>query len=172
MATSAGVAARAPRSKSLAPDTYERVLAWIAAALLTAVAVALVKGRPEWHEVPQTIWLHIATIAVALALTPVMLLGRRGTRLHRRLGWVWVAAMAITAASTFFIRTIDPGRLWFIHILSAWTLIQVPLLVLRARRHEHDKHRASVRGMVTGALIVAGIFTFPYDRLMGSWLFG
>ncbi len=48
----------------------------------------------------------------------------------------------------------------------------MPLIVLAARRHQHAKHRAAVRGMVTGALIIAGIFTFPFERLMGHWLFG
>ena len=32
-------------------------------------------------------------------------------------------------------------------------------------------HRGSVRGMVTGALLVAGFFTFPFDRMLGHWLF-
>jgi uncharacterized membrane protein len=29
-----------------------------------------------------------------------------------------------------------------------------------------------VRGMVTGALLVAGFFTFPFGRMLGAWLFG
>jgi uncharacterized membrane protein len=30
----------------------------------------------------------------------------------------------------------------------------------------------AARGMVLGALLVAGFFTFPFGRLMGRWLFG
>ena len=41
-----------------------------------------------------------------------------------------------------------------------------------ARRHQHARHRAVVRSMVAGALLIAGFFTFPLDRLMGHWLFG
>jgi uncharacterized membrane protein len=48
----------------------------------------------------------------------------------------------------------------------------LPLLVWHARRHNHAKHRAAVRGIVTGALLIVGFFTFPFDRLMGEWLFG
>jgi len=59
-----------------------------------------------------------------------------------------------------------------IHILSAWTLIQLPLIVWHARNHRHQKHRGAVRGMVIGALLAAGFFTFPFERLMGRWLFG
>jgi uncharacterized membrane protein len=80
--------------------------------------------------------------------------------------------MFLTAVSTFFIRGLNQGSLSFIHILSAWTLVQVPLIVWHARHHNHRGHRAAVRGMVTGALIIAGAFTFPFDRLLGHWLFG
>ena len=73
---------------------------------------------------------------------------------------------------TFGIRGLNQGSLSLIHILSAWTLVQVPLIVWAARRHDHRRHRNAVRGMVAGALLIAGIFTFPFDRLLGSWLFG
>jgi uncharacterized membrane protein len=33
------------------------------------------------------------------------------------------------------------------------------------------RHRRGVRAMVTGALLIAGFFTFPFDRLLGHWLF-
>ena len=168
--TAAGAPQRA--KVSLKPDLYDRILTVAALALLAAVGTAVWKGRAEWGEVPTIIWAHIATIVVALVLTPVMLLRRRGDRLHRRLGWIWATAMATTAAATFGIRGLNQGSLSLIHILSAWTLIQVPLIVWAARTHNVARHRNAVRGMVTGALIIAGIFTFPFDRLMGHWLFG
>lgn len=161
-----------PRPKPLTPDTVEKVLAGAALLLIAAVSVAIAKGQYQWHLVPGIVWLHIATILIALALTPVMLLRRRGDRLHRRLGWIWCAALGGTALISFWVRTINPGTLSWIHILSAWTLIQVPLIVWSARTHNVKRHRTSVRGMVLGALLIAGIFTFPFGRLMGQWLFG
>ena len=53
-----------------------------------------------------------------------------------------------------------------------WTLLQVPVIVLAARRHDVARHRSAVRGMVLGALLIAGFFTFPFNRLLGQWLFG
>jgi uncharacterized membrane protein len=171
MATTA--AAAPPRAKvSLKPDLYDRILAFAALLLLAAVIAALWKGRAEWDRVPPIVWAHLATIVTAVVLTPIMLLRRRGDRLHRRIGWVWAAAMAITAASTFGIRGLNHGSFSLIHILSAWTLIQVPVIVWAARTHNIARHRTAVRGMVTGALIIAGVFTFPFDRLLGHWLFG
>jgi uncharacterized membrane protein len=107
-----------------------------------------------------------------MALTPTMMLRRRGDRLHRQLGWVWVTAMLLTALSTFFIQAINQGSFSVIHILSLWTVIQVPRIVWNARNHRVEKHRSAVRGMVAGALLIAGFFTFPFGRMLGSWLFG
>jgi uncharacterized membrane protein len=167
------VAPEPPRSKmDLKPEPFDRILSAAALVLLAFVFTALWRGRDEWADVPGFVWGHIATIVLAVILTPVMLLRRRGDRLHRRLGWVWVASMALTAVLTFWIRGINQGSLSLIHILSAWTLVQVPLIVWSARKHDHRRHRNAVRGMVAGALVIAGIFTFPFDRLLGRWLFG
>ncbi len=151
---------------------FDRVLALAALALLAVTATAIGRGYGSWAAIPANVWLHIATIAAALMLTPVMLLRRRGDRLHRRLGYLWVAAMALTAAISFDIRLINRGGFSPIHLLSTWTLIQVPLIVYTARIHNHRRHRAAVRGMVIGALLIAGFFTFPFGRLMGNWLLG
>ncbi len=161
-----------PERISLAPERIDRLLAGGAVLMALAVAVAILRGRAEWARVPPIVWDHLATIAIALLLTPVMLLRRRGDRLHRRLGWIWAVSLALTALLSFGIRLISPGRLSFIHLLSAWTLIQVPIIVWSARRHDHARHRRAVRGMVLGALLIAGFFTFPFGRLMGRWLFG
>ncbi|MBL8631036.1 MAG: hypothetical protein JNM81_15490 [Rhodospirillaceae bacterium] len=161
-----------PTASKLAPDALDRLLAGAAAVLFVAVLLALWRGQAEWALVPMFVWAHIATIITAVTLTPLMLLRRRGDQLHRTLGWVWVAAMFLTALISFWVRGINGTALSLIHILSAWTLIQVPVIVWSARTHRVDRHRRAVRGMVTGALLIAGVFTFPFGRLMGHWLFG
>ena len=52
------------------------------------------------------------------------------------------------------------------------TLIGVPRLVLAARQHRIADHRRGVRVIVSLALLVAGLFTFPFGRMLGQWLFG
>ena len=79
--------------------------------------------------------------------------------------------MLLTAIDSLFVRGINRGSLSLIHIFSFWTILQVPLIVWSARAHRVAQHRAAVRGMVLGALVIAGIFTFPFNRLMGHWLF-
>ncbi|MES2902782.1 MAG: hypothetical protein V4696_01230 [Pseudomonadota bacterium] len=158
------------RVKTLAPDTFERVLAVAALALLAAMLTAIARGSSDWGQVPGLVWAHLATIAIALGLTPVMLLRRRGDDTHRTLGWIWAAAMFLTAFDTMFIRLVNRGGFSWIHLLSIWTMIQVPLIVWRARSHNVAGHRSAVRGMVTGALLIAGFFTFMFDRMLGQWL--
>ncbi|WP_203311342.1 DUF2306 domain-containing protein [Sphingomonas beigongshangi] len=170
MATTVSVSRAA--SPPLAADRYERILAYAAAMLLAVVLVAIARGHAEWPRVPPLVWAHLLTILVALALTPVMLLGRRGDRRHRQLGTIWVVAMMLTALLSFGIRQTNHGAFSAIHLLSAFTLVQVPLLWWSARTHRVARHRGAVRAMVTGALLIAGVFTFPFGRMLGHWLFG
>jgi uncharacterized membrane protein len=154
------------------PDRMERVLGWGSLAMLAIMLVALARGRAEWNEIPWAVWPHLATVALALGLTPAILWRRRGDPLHRQLGYAWVTAMASTAVVSFAIRMSNQGGLSFIHLLSVWVLIQVPIIVLSARAGNWRRHRVAVRGMVIGALLIAGFFTLPFDRLLGQWLLG
>lgn len=159
------------RAKPIGVDRYERVLAVAASLLFAAAMAAIVRGRAEWARVPPLIWLHLATILVATGLTPVILLRRRGDGRHRWLGRVWVMAMLASAALTLGIRVIRPGHWSWIHLLSLYVLASAPWIWWSARTHRVAQHRASVRGVVTGALVIAGFFTFPFGRMLGRWLF-
>lgn len=153
----------------LLPDRLLAALSWV---LLIIVVVAVVRGQHQWWQVPRSVWFHLATLGVVLALTPVILSRRKGDNLHRKLGWIWAVAMFSTA---IFSLTITPanGNLFSpISILSIFVLIMVPHLILRARAHDLKAHRSTVRGLVIGALLIAGFFTFPFDRLLGHWLLG
>jgi uncharacterized membrane protein len=154
------------------PARIDRLLSFGAAILFAAAVAAIVRGHGQWRMVPPLIWLHLLTILFATALTPVMLLRMRGDRRHRAIGKVWMAAMLATAITSLFIHASGPGRFSIIHLLSVWTLFQVPLIWWTARRHDVARHRRAVHGMVIGALLVAGFFTFPFHRLLGTWLFG
>lgn len=171
----ATLVANAPTQKrrpKIAATSFERVLALGAALMFAALAVALGRGFGDWGRIPSLIWLHLATIGVALALTPVILLGKRGSLWHRRLGYIWASALMITALATFGIRTSSDGGLSPIHLLSVLTLIQLPRAIWAARRHRVDQHRRHLQIMVAGALVLAGVFTFVPGRVLGGWLLG
>ncbi|MDQ2878652.1 MAG: hypothetical protein M3R41_06215 [Pseudomonadota bacterium] len=168
----ATIAERGVRIRPIGADGYERFLAIAAVALLVTVIAALARGYPHWSAVPGTVWAHLATIMLALALTPAMLLRRRGDTRHRLLGKIWVAAMFLTAAITLFVRQSHPGHFSIIHLISLYVLIAAPLIWWTAHTRRVTAHRRQVRGMVTGALLVAGFFTLPFGRMLGGWLFG
>lgn len=172
MATTAGEAGgwRRRAARPITPDLYERILAGAAMLLLAAVISALARGAGQWERVPAIVWAHLATIVAALGLTPVMMLRRRGDRLHRRLGRVWVAAMVVTALISFGIR--NRGGFSWIHGLSVFVLVAAPWVWVSAARHDVVRHRRAVRALTSFALLLAGFFTFPFDRLLGRWLFG
>ena len=109
---------------------------------------------------PTAIQIHVAAALTALAIGIVLLAGIKGTRLHRALGWTWVLAMGTTAVSSFFIHTI-----------SGWTVVSLPMAVHAARRHRVQAHRRAMTGMFVGGLIVAGALTFLPGRLMWAIFF-
>lgn len=157
---------------STAPDRFEKVLGWLALVMLGFVLAALARGFAEWGRLPVVVWVHLATIVVALVLTPMLLWRARGTRSHRMLGYAWCAAMMLTAIDSYWVRLANPGQLSPIHALSVLTVVLVPVLVWSARTHDVYRHRRTVRGLIVGALLIAGFFTFPFERLLGRWLFG
>lgn len=123
---------------------------------------------------PIAIQAHVAAALSALLIGTVLLIGVKGTRLHRGLGWAWVAAMATTAVSSFFIHQINPGGpggLSLIHLLSGWTVVGLPMAVYAARRHRVQAHRRAMTSMFVGGLIVAGLLTFLPGRLMWAIFF-
>ena len=122
---------------------------------------------------PAVIQLHAFAALGALALGAAQLAAPKGTIPHRLLGWIWAGLLLAVAVSSFFIHEI---RLWGpfspIHLLSVFTLIMLPLAVLRARRHQVEKHRRVMIALFTFALVGAGAFTLLPGRIMHAVVFG
>ncbi len=151
-------------------ERFDRFLALASLALLCAVLAAIARGYGQWSAVPPLVWAHLVTIIGALALTVIQMWRAKGGRSHRAIGALWVSLMFGTALISIFIVEINDGGYSIIHVLSAWVMIQVPLIALAARKGQIRRHQNAARGMVVGALLIAGFFTFPFDRLLGSWL--
>ena len=119
------------------------------------------------------IQIHAFSAMAAFALGIVQLVAPKGTLPHRTIGWIWVVLMAVIAISSFWIHEIRLiGPFSPIHGLSIFTLVMLPLAVLHARRHNVDRHRRAMIGIFTGALVVAGAFTFLPGRIMYAVAFG
>jgi len=115
---------------------------------------------------------HVICAILAIVLGPVALLRRSRDRWHRRLGQAWVAAMAGTALTSFFIneiRTIGPFSA--IHILSVITLVSLWEGVAAARAGRIAEHRVAMLRLYTIAIAIAGVFTLMPGRRMSETLF-
>lgn len=165
----ATLAMASPARAALTPNRLERAMAWGSIAFLLLVLTALWRGQPLWSRVPPLVWAHLLPLTGALALTPVLLLRRRGDRWHRRLGWLWASLLLVAAVVSFGLRGLTGG--WSpIHLLSILTCVGVPTLVWSARSHKVADHRRHVRNLVAFALLTAGVFTLVGERTLARML--
>lgn len=118
------------------------------------------------------IQIHAYAAIAAFGLGAVILFRRKGGRIHRMMGRVWVGLMLVVVLSSFFIHTI---RLWGpwspIHLLSVATLFSLTYGVLMIRRRNVEAHRSVMQSTFGGALVIAGLFTFVPGRIMWEVLF-
>lgn len=112
---------------------------------------------------PLLIQFHAGAALFALLAGCAVMLGRKGTRAHRRAGWVFATAMAAVAVSSLFITR--NGSYSAIHLLTILTLITLPSGLLAARHGRIRKHRSAMISLFVG-LAVAGAFTLLPGRLM------
>ncbi len=118
------------------------------------------------------IQLHIITVIIALISTALILPMRKGTGIHRKVGWVWAASMIVTSITTFWINSFDFA--WGfspIHIFSIVVLFNVPYAIISIRRGNVEAHKKAMIGTVIGALGIAGLFTFTPGRIMWEVFF-
>ena len=119
------------------------------------------------------IQVHAYAAIAALVLGIVQLSAPKGTLPHRTVGWIWVILMIVVCITAFFIHELRMWGQWSpIHLLAIFTLVMVPLAVRHARRHDVPRHRHAMIGIFSGALVIAGLFTFYPGRIMYEVLFG
>jgi len=160
-----------PRAAWLAPNLLERALAVGFTLVFAGMLYAMARGVETGGPAPTIVWVHLSVIVIVAGLTPILLLRRRGDRLHRVLGWTWCIAMFASALISLGIRHIGHGRLSGIHALSFLYILLVPLLMYAARSHRLRTHRTVVVAALV-ILLAAGAATFVPPRYLGTWMFG
>lgn len=118
------------------------------------------------------IQVHVYAAVAAFFLGAAILFRRKGGRVHKALGRIWVGLMLVVAISSLFIHTINLWGIWSpIHLISVGTLFSLGYGVWLIRRRIVIGHQRVMQGTYFGALIVAGIFTFLPGRIMYEVLF-
>lgn len=122
--------------------------------------------------IPPQVKLHIAAAVAAFLIGVVILLQPKGSPLHKTLGWGWVIAMGATAISSFFITGLNGNNLSFIHLISGWTVVALPMGLFAIRNKRVVMHKRVMTSLFVGGLVVAGALTFIPGRLMYQLFFG
>jgi uncharacterized membrane protein len=121
------------------------------------------------HFTP-VVLIHVLAALVALVLGALVFLRRKGTVTHGWMGRTWAVLMLVVAISSYWITGDDQKYSW-IHGLSVFVTLAVPLAVYYAMRGNIVRHRSLMTGLYIGALIVAGGFSLSPDRLLGKLVF-
>lgn len=134
--------------------------------------------HPHWPDLsrlaslPPQLKLHIVAAVSAFVIGCVIFLRPKGSRFHKTLGWAWVIAMGTTAVSSFFITGINGNNLSFIHLISGWTVVALPMAIFAIRNKRVQIHRRAMTGLFLGGLVFAGALTLIPGRLMYQLFFG
>ncbi|MEM1378768.1 MAG: DUF2306 domain-containing protein [Pseudomonadota bacterium] len=117
------------------------------------------------------IQLHVIAAILGLLLGAYVLFRPKGTRLHKVLGRVWVAAAAVTALSSFFIWEIRlVGLFRPIHLLSVLTLVSLVVGVRAAMQGRIRAHERYMKSLYVTAFVITGAFTLLPGRMMNEVL--
>lgn len=133
---------------------------------------------PAEHPIMTTgtplVYAHLATVLPAFVIGTYMMVSRKGSKIHRLLGKIYMALMMTTAVIALFIKAeVGPqlfGHFGFIHLFSILVLQAVPRAYFAARRHDRRAHAIGMISVYVGGLLIAGGFTLMPGRLMHTWL--
>lgn len=171
---------RIPNFKLMGAN-YNRIVLAVGFTAFVVVTYLLTKDTPGIHfridlgrllDAPRMVHVHLTAALTAFLIGGILLIGVKGTTRHRVLGYTWVVAMTITALSSFILYGVTTTPFSWIHALSAWTLIAMPMGLAAARRRNIKAHARQMTGAFVGGMLVAGLFTFLPGRLMWSIFFG
>jgi len=145
---------------------------WIAQMMLAGqAAVRLHLDLSPLLQVSPVLQAHVAGALLSFVIGTLLLLGVKGRTVHRVLGYTWIVTMAVTAISSLFLTGLNGDRYSFIHLLTGWTIIVLPMGLAAARRRNIAQHRKTMTGLFMGGMLIAGLFTLLPGRLMWSLFF-
>ena len=127
----------------------------------------------HWQEA--LILVHLSTIGLAFLIGTYLMLNKKGTEPHQRLGRVYMGLMLLTALVTLFISAqLGPtlfDHFGYIHLLSLLVLYSVPSAYFAIKVGDIKAHKWNMIGLYIGGLLVAGTFALMPGRLLGDLLF-
>ena len=84
------------------------------------------------------IFFHAIFVILAIPLGLLIFFKKKGTFLHKRLGWFWILFLVIVSISAVFIQT-KPGQFSIIHLLISFTLISLIYAIWSIKKFKETK---------------------------------
>ncbi len=123
----------------------------------------------------QLMYLHLVTVIPCFIIGTGLLLIRKGTPIHKRMGRVYMVLMLFTALVTLFMPAqVGPQLLdhfGYIHGFSFLTIYTIPTAYWAIKKGEVKRHKRKMILLYFGAIILAGGFTFFPGRYLHELFF-
>lgn len=121
-------------------------------------------------------FLHLYTVLPCVFIGGFLLIIKKGTLIHKRLGRIYMVLMLFTAIVTLFMPAyVGPtifNHFGWIHLFSFLTIWTVPTAYIAIKKGNVKAHKRKMILLYFGALIIAGGFTLMPGRYLHNLLFG
>jgi uncharacterized membrane protein len=126
-------------------------------------------------EYPHLMYMHLVTVVPCFVIGTILLLIRKGTKIHVLFGRVYMVLMLITATITLFMQAQVGPRVFdhfgFIHCFSILTIYTIPTAYWAIKKGNVKSHKRKMILLYFGAIIIAGGFTFAPGRYLNELFF-
>ncbi len=100
-------------------------------------------------------WVHFTTSLVGLVTGAYILLAKKGTKIHKKIGYVFAVSLVLVNASALFIYDFNNGQISIFHYLIPVSLIFLiygmsPMLRKRRKPNWRNKHIVGMNGAALG----------------------
>ncbi|MFD2916382.1 DUF2306 domain-containing protein [Psychroserpens luteus] len=120
-------------------------------------------------------FLHLYTVIPCVFIGGLLLIIKKGTGTHKRLGRIYMILMLFTAIVTLLMPAAVGGRILnhfgWIHLFSFLTLWTVPTAYLAIKKGNIKAHKRKMILLYFGAIVIAGAFTFTPGRYLHEVFF-
>lgn len=121
-------------------------------------------------------FLHLYTVVPCVFIGGYLLIVKKGTISHKRLGRVYMILMLFTAIVTLFmpaqVGSTVLNHFGWIHLFSLLTFWTVPTAYIAIKKGNLKAHKRKMLLLYFGALIIAGAFTLTPGRYLHELFFG
>ena len=120
-------------------------------------------------------YIHLATVVPCFLIGTLLLLLKKGTKIHVRFGRIYMVLMMFTATVTLFMPAqVGPtvlNHFGWIHSFSFLTIYTVPTAYWAIRKGNVKAHKRKMILLYFGAIVIAGCFTFTPGRYLYELFF-